>query len=344
VPEAPGDEPPPPEIARVLDVLRGGYSHFPSDQAVADEVERLFPGARKALSGEVDFLLRVGCWAARRGISRLVHAGAASYLPGRNLHDAAQAINPEARVIYVNRVPDLHDDAAALLGVLPGCQAAYDDGLDLLAIPEVAAMAAEGERVAVVYSLVLSYVTDQEAAALLASLADGLPSGSCVAVSLILPADGPGGDEVIAAAAAAGTRLERRTREDVAGWLDGMDVTAGVTDVRLVPDQGWPDIELPPTARAQLVGAVALVRLADHAQPRLRLPVARPCVQARLVVGDGLPGDRLDHHLPPGQGLDGLPCRAHPPRGADQGAGAVSAPEDGGADLGEGLPEVVQGL
>jgi hypothetical protein len=226
---------------------------------MADEVERLFPGARRALAGEVDFTLRAARWAAARGIGQLVHAGAASFLPGRNLHDAAQAINPDARVIYVNRAADLHEDAAALLGVLPGCQAAYDEGLDLLAIPEVAAMAARG-AVAVVYSLVLSYVPDDEAAALLTSLARGLPPGSAVALSLILPADGPPGDEVIVAAAAAGTPMQRRTREDIAGWMGGMDVTAGVTDVRLVPDQGWPEIKLPATARAEIVGAVALVR------------------------------------------------------------------------------------
>jgi hypothetical protein len=260
-PHGPGDAPPPgPGIARVLDALRGGHSHYSSDRAVADEVERRFPGARKALSGEVDFTLRVGRWAAGRGISRLVHAGAASYLPGRNIHDAARSVLPSARVIYVNRVPDLHDDAAALLGSLPGCQAAYDDGLDLLAVPEVRAMAAEGEPLCVVYSLVLSYVDDAEAAGLLASLAVGLPSGSAVALSLILPAAGPGGDEVITTALAAGTPMPRRTRETVAGWLDGMDLTAGVTDVRLVPGMGWPAIRLPATARAEIAGAVALVR------------------------------------------------------------------------------------
>jgi hypothetical protein len=201
--------------------------------------------------------MRAASWAAERGLSRLVHAGAASYLPGRNLHDAAQSVIPGARVLYVNRQPEMHDDAAALLGSLPGCQAAEGDSMRLLAIPEVKAMAAEGEPLAVLYSLVLSYVTDREAAALMASLASGLPSGSVVALSVILPGDGPRGDQVIAAALPA--RLARRTREDVAGWLGGMDMVAPVAAVRLVPGLEWAEDELP-RRKAEIVAAVAEIR------------------------------------------------------------------------------------
>jgi hypothetical protein len=337
-PHDPGDEPPGPRIARVLDALRGGHSHFPADRAAADDVDRQFPGARKALSWEVEFTRRVARWAAQRGIRQLVHAGAASYLPGRNLHDAA----PSARVVYVNRVRDLHDDAAALLGTLPRCSAARDPGTGLLAIPEVAAMAGEG-KVAVVFSLVLSYLPDAEAAALIGSLADGLPAGSAVALSLLLPFPGPGGDEVTAAALNAGDRLERRTRETVAGWMAGMDLTAGVTDVRLVPGHASSRIVLPATARAEIVGAVALVRLADQPQRlAVRALAVVPAVKACPVVGHGLRGYRRDHHPPPQQGLQDLFSRAHAPRHLAQGNRVLACPRDRGEDLGEGLAVVRQ--
>jgi hypothetical protein len=252
------DGPPPPRTARVLDALRGGNSHYPPDAERADAIESAFPGARQVIADETGFTLRVARQAAQDGISRLVYGGSASYLPGKNLHDAAQAVLPEARVIYVNRSKGLHHDAVALLAPLPGCQAAFGDSMHLMAIPEVRAMAGEGEPVGVVISLVLSFVPDAVAAALMASLAEGLPGGSRVALSVILPAPGAAGDRLARAAAPA--LLPRRAREDVARWLDGMDLTAPVADVRLAARRGNAGCLPWPWPSGEAAGAVARVR------------------------------------------------------------------------------------
>jgi hypothetical protein len=249
--------PPGPAAGRVIDALLGGHSHYPADREAACQVRAAFPAAPRALAEENEFTLRAARWAAARGISRLVHAGWPSYLPGRNIHVAAQAVLPSAQVVYVSSDPDMHADVAALLGTLPGCEAALGGPAGLLDVPAVAAMAAGGP-VAVMLPLVLSFTPGPEAARLAQSLAAGLPAGSCLAISVILPG-GPRGREAAAVYPAA--PIMRRSRQEVASWLDGMDIARpGVADVRLIPGRGWGEESLPARQGGHIAGVAAVAR------------------------------------------------------------------------------------
>lgn len=235
---------PAPSPARVLDALRGGHAHYPADREAAAAVEARLPGTSAVLDATVRFTLRAGRQAAAQGITRLVHAGAAGLLPGRNLHDAAREAAPGARVVYVNRDAEMHAFAAALLGAVPGCACEHGDSLRLLELPAVAAMAGEGEPMAVAVPVVLSFATDGEAAGMLASLAAGLPAGSVVAVSVLIPRDAD------AAAALAPARWALRSAATVGGWLGGMDAVSPVAALR--GTRWW--------RGGTVVGAVARVR------------------------------------------------------------------------------------
>jgi hypothetical protein len=91
-----------PSIARVYDYMLGGKDNFAVDREVAKMALEIAPDG--ALTGRANrlFLQRVvRTLAADYGIGQFLDIG--SGLPSNgNVHEAAQAVNPAARVVYVD--------------------------------------------------------------------------------------------------------------------------------------------------------------------------------------------------------------------------------------------------
>jgi S-adenosyl methyltransferase len=118
------DEPySPPEIdtksasgARVYDYVLGGTDNYAVDRMVADQAEAILPGTKAMLRNNRRFLERaVHYLAGECGIRQFIDIG--SGLPTQNnVHQIAQRIAPQCRVVYVDSDPVVlaHQKVSAL--------------------------------------------------------------------------------------------------------------------------------------------------------------------------------------------------------------------------------------
>jgi hypothetical protein len=110
-----GIDPTVPSTARVYDALLGGRDNFKVDREAAEVFANLIPQAREAARLNRSALIRGVQYMVRRGgIDQILDIGCG--LPTeQNTHEAAQEINPEARVVYVDNDPMVLSHGRALL-------------------------------------------------------------------------------------------------------------------------------------------------------------------------------------------------------------------------------------
>ncbi|GAA4921964.1 S-adenosyl methyltransferase [Stackebrandtia albiflava] len=104
-----------PTIARVYDALLGGKDNFAADRVGADIYLKHVPEAGKvALDNRAGLVRGVQYLARKAGIDQFLDIG--SGLPTvKNTHEAAQEINPDAKVVYVDNDPIVLAHGRALL-------------------------------------------------------------------------------------------------------------------------------------------------------------------------------------------------------------------------------------
>jgi hypothetical protein len=188
-PPSPGArfDPSVPHPARVYDYWLGGKDHFPADRQAGEQVIRERPQVVAGARANRAFLARVVRYlAAERGIGQFLDIGTG--LPSAdNTHQVAQHIAPGARVVYVDNDPLVLVHARALLTSTRqgACDYLEDDLRDPDSILDEAAATLDFTRpVAVLLLAVLHFLPDTDhPTAIVATLAAGLPPGSCVAIS-----------------------------------------------------------------------------------------------------------------------------------------------------------------
>jgi S-adenosyl methyltransferase len=113
-----------PNVARIYDALLGGKDNYGPDREAAQALTAAIPGAARAARDNRAFLRRaVHYLAAERGIIQFLDIG--SGLPtAENTHDVAQAANPMARAVYVDKDPVVLAHARALLAGNPNVHVA----------------------------------------------------------------------------------------------------------------------------------------------------------------------------------------------------------------------------
>ena len=91
-----------PHPARVYDYFLGGKDNFEADRVAAEAANRAFPRTAESARAARAFLRRVVRFlAAEAGIRQFLDIGTG--LPsGENVHQVAQSIAPEARIVYVD--------------------------------------------------------------------------------------------------------------------------------------------------------------------------------------------------------------------------------------------------
>ena len=220
-----------PQAARRYDALLGGKDNFSADRAAAGQLESAFPAARIAAIENRRFVLRmVHHLAAERGVRQFLDIGCG--LPTHStVHEVAQAIHRDARVVYVDNDPLVATHARALmLGTREGrCEFIPGDLRHprmLLAEPALRTTLDLREPVAVLMMAVLHFIPDtDEPHQRVRTLLSRLAAGSYLAVSHgtgdLMPAKIREGLAAVARDPAQGT-LVSRTREQVAAFADGM--------------------------------------------------------------------------------------------------------------------------
>ncbi len=182
-----------PHSARVYDYYLGGKDHFAADRETGQKAMQSWPAVRTAVRENRAFLGRaVRYLAAEAGIRQFLDIGAG--LPSAdNVHEVAQAVAPESRVVYVDNDPIVLAHARALLVGTPQGRTAYIDA-DLrdperiLASPAVTGTLDLSRPIALMLVAVLHFLTDaDDPARLVATLLGALAPGSYLVASHVTP-------------------------------------------------------------------------------------------------------------------------------------------------------------
>jgi SAM-dependent methyltransferase len=178
-----------PHPARMYDYFLGGKDNFAADRAIATQVLDSWGSVRTAVRENRAFLGRaVKYLAGEAGISQFLDLGTG--LPSaNNVHEVAQAINPEARVVYADNDPIVLAHARALLASGPRGITAYLDAdvrnpETILANPVVRDTLDFGMPIALMLVAVLHFLPDEDdPRQIVQTLVDALPPGSYLVAS-----------------------------------------------------------------------------------------------------------------------------------------------------------------
>ena len=107
-------DPTKPSVARVYDAILGGKDNFAADRAVAAQAVKATGDGGKGARVNRAALGRAVRFMCRQGVTQFLDLG--SGLPtAQNTHQIAQAVNPAARVVYVDNDPSAYVHGQALL-------------------------------------------------------------------------------------------------------------------------------------------------------------------------------------------------------------------------------------
>ncbi|MFC9999938.1 SAM-dependent methyltransferase [Nocardia sp. NPDC127526] len=178
-----------PHPARRYDYWLGGKDNFPADRESADAVAEAFPTVRLAAVENRNFLRRVTGYLAREaGIRQFLDIGTGLPTAG-NVHEIAQEIAPESRIVYVDNDPIVLLHARELLDSAPQGATTYLDAdlrdpRRILTHPDLLATLDLTEPVALMLVAVMHFITDdQQPYEIVRTLCDALPSGSYLVMS-----------------------------------------------------------------------------------------------------------------------------------------------------------------
>ncbi|MFI8896088.1 SAM-dependent methyltransferase [Streptomyces paradoxus] len=172
--------------ARVYDVFLGGKDHYPADRNAAAAALAANPRGYLDVRHNRDFLRRaVTTLVEQDGIRQFLDIGTG--LPtAENVHQIAQRVAPESRVVYVDNDPVVLAHARALLTSGPDGRTDYIDA-DLRDPAHILEQAAKtlnfGQPVALCLVAILHFVEDGEAYPLVRELLEALPVGSRLVLS-----------------------------------------------------------------------------------------------------------------------------------------------------------------
>lgn len=247
-----GVDPNIPSIARVYDYWLGGKDNFAADREMGDRVKAVVPEMPVMAHHNRLFLRRVVRFlAGEAGIGRFLDLGAG--LPTmENVHEVAQKARPEAQVVYVDNDPVALTHARALLATTGNTHVVDGD----LYQPEQVLAETEpliglDQPIAVMMLAMLHFLPDEDAYRVVRTVMDAMPSGSYLVISHI--GDTPQLRKAASFYSASGTRAVLRSPEQIAKFLDGLElVSPGV-----VPLPEWrPDESVPALDRMTGMAAI----------------------------------------------------------------------------------------
>jgi hypothetical protein len=237
--------------ARVYDYWLGGKDNFEVDREAARQAIDAFPGLVEGIRANRAFLGRAVRYLAGEAMIRQFLDIGTGLPTADNIHEVAQAVAPECRVVYTDNDPIVLTHARALLTSTGGVTAYVDADLrDTGKILKSAARTLDFEQpVAVILLAILQLIPDaDDPHAIVARLMDAVPSGSYLVISH------PTGEIDTEAITEAARRLNERsyparmtlrTHAEISRFFDGLKMV----EPGLVPVNRWrpapDDIEQP---------------------------------------------------------------------------------------------------
>jgi hypothetical protein len=219
-----------PSPARMYDYMLGGTHNFAVDREATREFQAQFPDLEDAAWANRGFHGRAARWMAiTQGIDQFIDIG--SGLPTQsNTHQVLHAVNPAARVVYVDNDPMVLASASELLsgdGTTALVHADLRDPDALLAKPGLRKLIDFGQPAGLLMTAVMQFVDDSaDPWGIVSRYVGALAPGSCFALSHIT------GDKIPPRSVATGVRVytrasesaHPRARAEIERFFDGMEI------------------------------------------------------------------------------------------------------------------------
>jgi hypothetical protein len=259
-PHVVGIDPTVPSVARVADYFLGGWHNFAADREAAGQVLKVFPGFTWGLRQSRLIMARMIRFLHGEGIDQFLDLGSGIPTQGSS-HEVAQALDPSARVVYVDhdRTAILHSreilehnrNAAAVQRDLTDVASVLDDPLTRRTLDL-------NRPVGLLMFLVLHFFPDPQAGQIVNAYLDRLPAGSYLAMVQASPhPDLAAGFDTYSEHVA---HLYLRDQQEVSAMLAGLEIVEpGVVYGTLWrPDEhDVPEVYEPGTPRSYGMAACA---------------------------------------------------------------------------------------
>ncbi|QHC24488.1 SAM-dependent methyltransferase [Streptomyces sp. GS7] len=219
-----------PSVARMYDYYLGGKDNYAVDREACEELSKVVPSTQVLAINNRRFLRRVVRWLAQEhGIRQFVDHG--SGLPTQdNVHQVAQQIDPDSRVVYVDNDPIVLAHGRALLEENENTaviQADMRDTEGIFGHPEVERLIDLKEPVAALFVSVLHCIPDaDDPAALVRRVAERLVPGSFLVVCQLVSEDAATRDFVteFMRVSTHGNWGRVRQEYELRAFLDGLEI------------------------------------------------------------------------------------------------------------------------
>jgi hypothetical protein len=236
-----GLDPNTPNVARVYDYWLDGKDNFQVDRDFAEKIIAIEPSAPYMARQNRGFLGRVvRALTEEAGIRQFIDIGTG--LPTqRNVHQVAQEIAPEARVVYVDVDEVVRIHASALLGDstnVTAIRADFRDPEAILSHPDVSRLIDFDQPVALLLLAILHFIPDSDdPMGIIRRFREVMAPGSHLAISCSTrDADPERADKIIAQYEQASAPAVLRTSAEIFRFFEGFELLA---PGRLVYTQEW---------------------------------------------------------------------------------------------------------
>ncbi|MEO3825456.1 SAM-dependent methyltransferase [Actinomadura sp. B10D3] len=231
-----------PSVARMYDYYLGGKDSYQVDRDAAEQVAQAMPEIRELALENRSFLRRSVRYMARRGIRQFLDIGSGLPTAG-NTHEIAQAIIPDAQVVYVDIDPVVLTHGRALLATDDRTTVVQGDmrrPSEVLGHRETARLIDPTAPVGVLMIAMIHFLTVDERRSVMQQLRKALAPGSYLAATHVtVEGHAPAAVEQIEAVyATTPTPIFFRPKEEITPFFEGFDaVDPGLVTI----DQWNPD-------------------------------------------------------------------------------------------------------
>ncbi|MET7773172.1 SAM-dependent methyltransferase [Nocardia sp. NPDC005366] len=252
-----------PHSARIYDYFLGGKDWYDADREAAEQIERAIPNVRLLARTNREFMHRAIGFLADQGIRQFLDIGTG--IPtAPNLHQVAQEIAPEARVVYADNDPIVLAHARALLVGTPEGRTEYlhaditepDSILDAAQLRDALDLS---QPVALSVIALAHFVTGERIYDVIATLLEPLAPGSCLVMThFTADFDPEGVANTVNVYQQGGIGIEPRDKASVGRFFEDLEMI----DPGIVPIHRWRPggIEPPQSYDDKLPGYAAVGR------------------------------------------------------------------------------------
>src|SRR5712691_3352003 len=175
-----------PNVARMYDYFLGGAHNFAVDREAAEQLFKVFPDLPLVSQANRAVLRRAVRFLVDEGMHQFLDIGSGIPTAG-NVHEVAQRANPDARVVYVDVEPVAVAHSRAILRSVPNATAVQGDARrihEVITNPDVQRTLDFNAPIGVLLVALLHFIPDDaDAAHIVRSLRDAVPSGSYIVIS-----------------------------------------------------------------------------------------------------------------------------------------------------------------